>query len=796
MNLQRKLIASVVALMLAGWGGGGLSLASGQSVVTGAASRSSPRTSAASETETYTGTFGIIWGDGSAGSGLTAETYWLSDGAGLPLRLDLTPELAQPWGGPLALNGRRLTVTGTRAAVSAQADEVDVLQVQSLEPAAGVGTADLGTQAVTGSQPWVTIMCKFPDRPASSTGLSYFQGMYGTTYPTLDHYWRELSYNNINVVGSNAVGWYTLPQPRSYYVPSGSLSFSRAANDCTALANAAVDFRPFVGINLMFNDIFDTVNNYAWGGSQYLTLDGVSRSWRMTWEPPWGWQNISVIEHEMGHGFGLPHSSGMYGATYDNKWDVMSDTWGNCSSKDPTYGCMGQHTIAPYKDQLGWIGTGQKTTLPYQGQTTLTLEQLAQPQTSNYLLARISTCDSSRNYSVEARRRVGYDSILPGEGIIIHKVQNGYAYVVDTNPQDILNKSTSHANFSPGSTYTNTTDMFTVTVDSATSTGYVVTITNTAPCTPPDPPTLLAPAAGAFRRQRLTGFFWQPSASLNQTYVTLRVNTSPNPDTSPLLVNNPINLPAAAYTYTFSADGTYYWHARSTNTGNLNSTWVSRTVTIDTVNPTAAFTLPTVSNAYLNVNNITVRATVSDALSGVDHVEFSAGYDAPTTWLALGSDTDGSDGWSYPLDANAQGITDQTTLAFRIKAYDRAGNSTQVDATGITLDSVAPVSAVNSLSATSPALFTVAWGGTDATSGVASYDVQYQVNDSGPWFDWRTSTTLTQALFVSSGPGKYAFRCRAADRAGNMETWPGSADASTTVASSPVFVYLPVVAGP
>ena len=540
MHWQRKLVACFAALMVAGWGNASLSLAAAQA-------------------ERYTGYFAIIWGDGVAGSGLTAETYWLDDGADLHLRLDMEPELAQPWGGLAALNGRRVTVTGTRTGVSAQGGEASELVVQSLEPAAGLGAADLGTQAVTGHQPWVSILCNFPDRtPASPKSLSFFQGMYGNSYPALDHYWRELSYNNVDVVGSGAFGWYTLPQPWAYYVPSGHLDFDRAANDCTAKADANVYFPSYVGINLMFNAELD---GYAWGGGEVLNRDGMSKYYRMTWEPPWGWGSIGVIEHEMGHGFGLPHSSGMYGATYDNYWDVMSNTWID-PSRDPTYGAKGQHTIAPYKDQLGWISAGKKVTLPYKGQVTLTLEQLAQPQTGGPLLARIPTCDSSRFYSVEARRKVGYDSILPGEGVIIHKVQSGTAYVVDRD----LVAPTSNANLTPSVTYASktATESFTLTVGSATSTGYVVTITNTAPCEPPNPPTLLAPADGSSVQQRRVGFFWQPSASPNQSYLTLQVDTFPYSNGSPWLLSTSVFLPTTAYTYTFAADGKYYWHVRST----------------------------------------------------------------------------------------------------------------------------------------------------------------------------------------------------------------------------------------
>jgi len=48
--------------------------------------------------------------------------------------------------------------------------------------------------------------------------------------------------------------------------------------------------------------------------------DGPTQSYGLTWIANWGYADISVVEHEMGHSFGLPHSSGMYGETYDNYW--------------------------------------------------------------------------------------------------------------------------------------------------------------------------------------------------------------------------------------------------------------------------------------------------------------------------------------------------------------------------------------------------------------------------------------------------------------------------------------------
>ena len=146
--------------------------------------------------------------------------------------------------------------------------------------------------------------------PLNPRTLHFSPGMYANAKPGLDHYWRELSYDTANVAGSNAYGWFVLPNPESYYNPTdtaGGTDLTLLANDCIAAADPSVNFSLYSGINMMFNTDFD--NGWAWGGSRYMTLDGVTKVWSTTWEPPWAYSDISVIEHEMGHGFGLPHSS-------------------------------------------------------------------------------------------------------------------------------------------------------------------------------------------------------------------------------------------------------------------------------------------------------------------------------------------------------------------------------------------------------------------------------------------------------------------------------------------------------
>jgi hypothetical protein len=82
--------------------------------------------------------------------------------------------------------------------------------------------------------------------------LAYFDGLLVETKAGLGHYWREVSYGRVNILGSGSVGWYSLPQPRSYYVSLSAPAMLRALfNDCTA--GADVLFSDYAGINLMFN---------------------------------------------------------------------------------------------------------------------------------------------------------------------------------------------------------------------------------------------------------------------------------------------------------------------------------------------------------------------------------------------------------------------------------------------------------------------------------------------------------------------------------------------------------------
>jgi len=318
-------------------------------------------------------------------------------------------------------------------------------------------------------------------RECDTTPQEYFAKLLAGVYPGLDHYWRQVSYKNVNIVGSAVVGWYNLSRPRSYYVYDQNgdgfvdLDAQRASDDCTAAADADVFFPNFVGVNLMFNQTLDCC---AWGGGTTLNKDGQKRFYRITWEPPWGYANQHVIAHEMGHGFGLPHSSGPYNATYDSDWDVMSGG-GKCSPPDATYGCVGVHTISYHKDILGWIPPERKYVATLGSSQTIILERLRRLSSTNYLMAQIPIGGSTTQfYTVEARSPVGYDEQIPHGAIVIHRVDttrgDRVARVVDNDGNGDPNDA--GAQWRPGETFADPANGVTVAVNAKVPGGFSVTI--------------------------------------------------------------------------------------------------------------------------------------------------------------------------------------------------------------------------------------------------------------------------------------------------------------------------------
>jgi M6 family metalloprotease-like protein len=421
--------------------------------------------------ETLTGWVNVVWQTRGTENALADVGLFLVDERGNATRLAATPAQVAAQGGLLKLNGRRITVTGDLATVAA-GRATPTLRVSAMQAAAGPRLT-WSYQNQQGPRSYVTILCRFADRPGSDPHpASVYEQWMGPAYPGLDHYWRENSENRVSI-GARVAGPFVLPKASSAYLTaSGSADLGALAQDCTAAADASVDFTQFAGINMQFNTGLD---GFSWGGSWVLTRDGQTKRWATTWMADWATQ--ATYAHETGHSLGLPHSSGPYTATYDSRWDVMSGG----GSTDPAVGTrVAPHTIAFHKDLLGWIPTSRKLLLNSPGTATIDLTRDELPAATGYQMAQIGIGGNANTfYTVEARRYAGYDvpNRLPGEAVIIHKVN-----LADITPAKVVdadgngNPNDAGAMWLPGETFTDLQNGVRVSVLEQTADGYRVEV--------------------------------------------------------------------------------------------------------------------------------------------------------------------------------------------------------------------------------------------------------------------------------------------------------------------------------
>lgn len=201
---------------------------------------------------------------------------------------------------------------------------------------------------------------------------------------------------------------------------------------------------------------------------------------------------------------------------------------------------------------------------------------------------------------------------------------------------------------------------------------------------------------------------------------------------------------------------------------------VTYDITIDTTPPTSRVTaLP-----QWSPGTFTVNWTGSDnpGGSGIRH------YD-----VQFRSNGGEWQNWQTATTATSATFTGQNNnlYEFRVRAVDNANN---VEAfpndpeASTRVDTIPPSASMNSLPQfTFSSNFIVTWSGTDAGSGIAHYDVEYQVNN-GPWQAFISTTTSSSGQVTGAVAGlTYGFRVRAVDRVGNVQAFSLGSQAETTI---------------
>lgn len=349
---------------------------------------------------------------------------------------------------------------------------------------AGPGTvlAQEPPPAAPGWGPWVTLLCRYPEGPAeevtSDEVLELLEGSDGV----FDFY-EEVSYGAFDSGGSVLLGPVDMPHPYDYYIVDGQLrrSVDELRRDCIAAGDDQVHYPDFYGINVQMahGDIGGVA---AHGGHRFYALDGGPE--RLYGNPVFApGVGLYVYAHEMGHGLVLGHSR-------------VLDSLGNVVATYSEWDVMGRRVVHPgtgYKHYLGWLPEDRVRTLPSDpsARVQIYLERVALPGGTGFLTLRAFAGQDpegrDQHFTVEARKRVGWDTDLPGEGVLVELAVPDYptparyaytdTYVLDGDQDGDGRPADGGEALLPGGIFTDRERGFFLRVDSAAATGYHVTTT-------------------------------------------------------------------------------------------------------------------------------------------------------------------------------------------------------------------------------------------------------------------------------------------------------------------------------
>ncbi|MBI5868711.1 MAG: M6 family metalloprotease domain-containing protein [candidate division Zixibacteria bacterium] len=284
----------------------------------------------------------------------------------------------------------------------------------------------------------LAICVDFPDKPASVPALEFDTLIFGDVPGSVRDFYHEITYRTLTITTVNlpsSLGWHHLDSSYSSYVNAdygmgiyphntqklcedlvdkvdSCVNFADYDNDGDKFVDGVIIVHPGRGAEFTFstNDIW----SHKWGIMPRLR-DGVYVS-SFTIQPEFwnrpGDITIGVFAHEIGHLLGLPDLYDLDGSSRGvGKWSLMaSGAWNGRLGNSPA------HLDAWCKSQLGII-------MPLDVTASLSgaIVPATEPQGFAYRLP-IDGTGGREYFLVENRQKLGYDSALPGSGLLIWRI--------------------------------------------------------------------------------------------------------------------------------------------------------------------------------------------------------------------------------------------------------------------------------------------------------------------------------------------------------------------------------------
>lgn len=298
----------------------------------------------------------------------------------------------------------------------------------------------LKSKAWTGQFKILAVLIQFTDKP-KQVGAEFFDSLlFDETQVSLRHYYLENSYNQLDIITVNlplSMGWQTAPETYAYYVNGqyGTGPYpqntQKLTEDIVDLIDPIIDFSNYdndgdsyvdglmlvhTGPGAEFTSSPDDIWSHKWGiiprqkDGVYISQYSIQPEY---WITP-GDMTIGVIAHETGHLFGLPD---LYDTDYSSsgigKWSVMA-----FGSWNGPYGLGGSpsHLDAWSKVELGFVNPQTVAVSP----STFQIPDIE----TNDIIFRLwnNNLIGDEYFLVENRQKIGYDSYIPKEGLLIWHV--------------------------------------------------------------------------------------------------------------------------------------------------------------------------------------------------------------------------------------------------------------------------------------------------------------------------------------------------------------------------------------